>query len=1435
LRTAPLAQCLPLLPLLADYTAEIAKARTPLRKLVAALVLRIEQAAAYSALCSLSRAMQAYLARLFAAYPDAFIDPPTWPKYQAALTAACKGSDAPALRHVGARNRAFSLESSASGGEEDTDRGEPTPLHVLGTLTAAPGFDAQAVFQQLFTPDADTAHLIRILCFWAVSTSSSTGSSTSSTGTGTGTGSSQATALDPPSTAFRTLAAAQLCRMHLETTTDAQGLQAAIIGFLDILADHPNVWAVCLLLERLADAQCFSVARYLQLLTARGDFFGPRVMAPRSQRHLAYVRALSCISEEERSLRRMVLSDADADADSGTQLAEADAEARIRAGIATLLPFMVAYTCAAPVRARAGGRPVAADEDAAAWWMPVERTAQALLGHPAARLACTKEWLAPLDDSALADAPHLGQDLPSAPHLGRGLLPASHLGQDLPPASHLGQDLPPALVALLQGGSRRSATAAVAQVVRMARGFVVKDVEVGEDNWRVITQPGSSLLNRRQAATVARILARALCPGELLDFLLWVLAHSRAMPVLRFAHRELRRHRACWQMMGRTPAATGALQAMAAVAAPFDAEWVRTSGAWAEDAALAHAVRSAWDAFRAQSLPDALHAHTQPSTLAVPAASLAAEIPALARLALDAEPSEAEWAVQPSFQKFARHTLATTASPDQALAVAVGDATAAAMQAATQPPLDLRLLQCHVNVCAQYVRWFLLSTGAVPVAASRLLLMRLAQALDAWAVGNPDACMRVVRLWAAALVAMGLVDAGDAVGWAIDRCASAAPPHPRPPLCAGVAAIAHALGALDRPLSDRMEAEAAWEEALQRSSNSSDKTTASLNARVVDLLFAAARVSGHLRAHGSAHLAAVLLGAVADLAQAPWILDAAARIPMHPGSAQHLKLLDIYRSHVQSPLEDPLVPLPVKRALLRVLLTLCEQRDPEATGFSAMTTAEVAHRLHRTLKNFWKHSATCPVASSSSTATIMGGNSGLSAILNSLLLFASAALQESEATTDALLLVAGANKDGSDSGDLAESNVHFVTDAVAYLSASVRDALLYWDLLGPAASGMLADALVTLPVPVMVRLAENLAESVFLVFTPTGSTTGGSGEDQLECGGAREVGDMVGAVAVGRGAEIARVVRRLVAQLAIATETTAGVPADPAALACLRMLADALLAQLQAIAAYSNPTAAAHLLPPNPSSDHTDSPTSPDVLVHPLPIHAVLWRLQAIQPLASLMREYPEDFSLSQWLTTLVTLSLAPPLPPAAAPTIEDNLSCVLLDFASIIHESLTPQQRKQTLAVLRSVVPLLHESGIGGGGALGRLFPFDTKTVATKDVVGADEFAWRSLGGLEFLPLVLGSNAVVNQVGAQGLEGMTPFTLRGMVEEENARKASSAVMAAGGNAVLGVGSVGYSALVRGIGARGASVAVERELRYLENPYYPMRPAVLAALAETPV
>ncbi|KAJ1983035.1 hypothetical protein H4R34_001519 [Dimargaris verticillata] len=42
----------------------------------------------------------------------------------------------------------------------------------------------------------------------------------------------------------------------------------------------------------------------------------------------------------------------------------------------------------------------------------------------------------------------------------------------------------------------------------MVRYFIVKETEIGVDNWRVITQPGSSLLNTRQLCTVFYILAQ---------------------------------------------------------------------------------------------------------------------------------------------------------------------------------------------------------------------------------------------------------------------------------------------------------------------------------------------------------------------------------------------------------------------------------------------------------------------------------------------------------------------------------------------------------------------------------------------------------------------------------------------------------------------------------------------------------------------------------------------------------------------------------------------------------------------------------------------------------------------------------------------------------------------------------------------------------------
>lgn len=38
------------------------------------------------------------------------------------------------------------------------------------------------------------------------------------------------------------------------------------------------------------------------------------------------------------------------------------------------------------------------------------------------------------------------------------------------------------------------------------KSYVVKHIQIGEDNWRVMTSPGSSLLNGRQFATIVCVM-----------------------------------------------------------------------------------------------------------------------------------------------------------------------------------------------------------------------------------------------------------------------------------------------------------------------------------------------------------------------------------------------------------------------------------------------------------------------------------------------------------------------------------------------------------------------------------------------------------------------------------------------------------------------------------------------------------------------------------------------------------------------------------------------------------------------------------------------------------------------------------------------------------------------------------------------------------------
>ncbi|KAJ1800767.1 hypothetical protein LPJ56_006455 [Coemansia sp. RSA 2599] len=238
---------------------------------------------------------------------------------------------------------------------------------------------------------------------------------------------------------------------------------------------------------------------------------------------------------------------------------------------------------------------------------------------------------------------------------------------------------------------------------------------------------------------------------------------------------------------------------------------------------------------------------------------------------------------------------------------------------------------------------------------------------------------------------------------------------------------------------------------------------------------------------------------------------------------------------------------------------------------------------------------------------------------------------------------------------------------------------------------------------------------------------------------------------------------------------------------------------------------------------------------------AVLWRLQAVQPLCGLMRQFPDEFGVGEWLMTLVTLCLSPVCQGTSSTGSDgcggDELYQFMLDFAAITNESITTSMRKHTLGLLKSVTPLLRtlKQSQNCTGVLGRLFPFDVATALTCDVLqpgssvqstnGLDN-PWVWIDSLEFVPL---ESLKTTAIAGGGLEGMTPFTLRGMVEQENMARGEKTLAA-------GPATTGYLANVqRNSAGSKPEVGIVRSLQYLENPYFPMQPAFLFPLAETPI
>ncbi|KAL0073025.1 hypothetical protein F4703DRAFT_1773010 [Phycomyces blakesleeanus] len=84
----------------------------------------------------------------------------------------------------------------------------------------------------------------------------------------------------------------------------------------------------------------------------------------------------------------------------------------------------------------------------------------------------------------------------------------------------------------------------VDQVMR----FVVKSVQIGEDNWRVMTTPGSCLLNTRQYITIIKILEHAKDYTNIVQIALWVLKKTNERALYLYIIDSLRKYASIWKL-----------------------------------------------------------------------------------------------------------------------------------------------------------------------------------------------------------------------------------------------------------------------------------------------------------------------------------------------------------------------------------------------------------------------------------------------------------------------------------------------------------------------------------------------------------------------------------------------------------------------------------------------------------------------------------------------------------------------------------------------------------------------------------------------------------------------------------------------------------------------------------------------------------------------
>ncbi|KAI8365718.1 hypothetical protein BD560DRAFT_156584 [Blakeslea trispora] len=116
------------------------------------------------------------------------------------------------------------------------------------------------------------------------------------------------------------------------------------------------------------------------------------------------------------------------------------------------------------------------------------------------------------------------------------------------------EELSAEFVQLLQSATRYSVLEFTGHwLLDQVKRFVVKSIQIGEDNWRVMTSPGSCLLNTRQFVTLVSIMDYAKDYLSLMEMTLWALEKTSDRTMFPYIIDSFRKYANYWKLTNHGP------------------------------------------------------------------------------------------------------------------------------------------------------------------------------------------------------------------------------------------------------------------------------------------------------------------------------------------------------------------------------------------------------------------------------------------------------------------------------------------------------------------------------------------------------------------------------------------------------------------------------------------------------------------------------------------------------------------------------------------------------------------------------------------------------------------------------------------------------------------------------------------------------------------